>query len=118
MSTSSLILSELSPAPLKIDRNLPGSPIDEERETLTIAHIAEELGISHSTVYRLLRQGLLRRFKGGIAESSYLALLRTHPERIPYERLPPDQREWLVLNGFPDPSLRVNPPSVRGLLDS
>jgi hypothetical protein len=53
----------------------------------------------------------LRRFKGGIAESSFEVLLREHPDRIPYGKLPPAQREWLVLNGYPDQRLAVKAPS-------
>jgi hypothetical protein len=64
-----------------------------------------------------LREGLLRRFKGGIAESSFEALLREHPDRIPYGKLPPARREWLVLNGYPDQGLAVKAPSVWGLLE-
>jgi hypothetical protein len=68
-------------------------------------------------VYRLLKRGALRRFKGGVAETSFCDLLREHPEAIPYSTLPRDQKEWLVLNGYLDPSLSVKRPSVRGLLD-
>ena len=58
-----------------------------------------------------------RRFKGGIAESSFGDLLRKHPEAVPYSRLAEDHKEWLVLNGYFDPSLAVTPPSTKGLLD-
>jgi hypothetical protein len=68
-------------------------------------------------VYRLVNNGVLRRFKGGIAETSFSDLLREHPEVVPYSRLPRDYREWLVLNGYPDPSLAVKRPSTKGLLD-
>ena len=52
-----------------------------------------------------------------VAETSFSDLLREHPEVIPYSRLPRDQREWLVLNGYNDPSLSVKRPSVKGILD-
>jgi hypothetical protein len=81
------------------------------------AQVAQDIGRSPTTVQRLLREGLLRRFKGGIAESSFEALLREHPDRIPYGKLPPAKREWLVLNGYPDQALGVKAPSVRGLLE-
>ncbi|MCL4796826.1 MAG: hypothetical protein KJZ84_19835 [Bryobacteraceae bacterium] len=44
-------------------------------------------------------------------------LLREHTDRIPYGKLPPAKREWLVLNGYPDQGLTVKAPSVRGLLE-
>lgn len=90
---------------------------DPDRQPLTVAQVAQDIGRSRTTVQRLLKEGILRRFKGGIAESSFEALLRDHPDRIPYEKLPPAQREWLVLNGFPDHCLAVKAPSVHGLLE-
>ena len=88
-----------------------------ERQSLTITQVAADLGVSRASVYRLLDRGVLRRFKGRIAETSFGDLLREHPEVIPYAKLPRDQKEWLVLNGYNDPSLSVKRPSVRGLLD-
>jgi hypothetical protein len=88
-----------------------------ESSALTIPQIAFDLGVSRATVYRLIKAGILRRFKGGIAETSFTELLREHPELIPYSRLPREQKEWLVLNGYPDPSLRVKRPSTKGLID-
>lgn len=90
---------------------------DVDRQPLTVAQVAQDIGRSRTTVQRLLKEGILRRFKGGIAESSFEAFLRDHPDRIPYEKLPPAQREWLVLNGFPDHCLAVKAPSVHGLLE-
>ncbi len=90
---------------------------DLDRQPLTVAQVAQDIGRSRTTVQRLLKEGILRRFKGGIAESSFEAFLRDHPDRIPYEKLPPAQREWLVLNGFPDHCLPVKAPSVHGLLE-
>jgi hypothetical protein len=78
---------------------------------------ARSIGRSRTTVQRLLKSGYLRRFKGGIAESSFEAFLREYPNLVPYSKLPPAQKEWLVLNGFPDPSTSVKVPSVRGLLE-
>jgi hypothetical protein len=63
-----------------------------EHQRLTVAQVAQDIGRSPTTVQRLLREGLLRRFKGGIAESSFEALLREHPDRIPYGKLPPAKR--------------------------
>jgi len=96
-----------------------GGECDEEmdRQSLTVTQIAADLGLSRASVYRLLGRGILRRFKGGIAETSFSDLLREHPEVIPYSKLPRDQKEWLVLNGYNDPSLNVKRPSVRGLLE-
>ena len=88
-----------------------------ERTPLTVTQVAEDLGLSRASVYRLLNKGVLRRFKGGIAETSFSDLLREHPEAVPYSCLPRDHKEWLVLNGFFDPSLSVKPPSTKGLLD-
>ncbi len=88
-----------------------------ERDSLTVTQVATDLGVSRASVYRLLDRGVLRRFKGGIAETSFGDLLREHPELVPYSKLPRDQKEWLVLNGYNDPSLNVKRPSVRGLLD-
>ena len=90
---------------------------EPERSSLTVTQVAEDLGVSRASVYRLLDRGVLRRFKGGIAETSFGDLLREHPEVIPYSKLPRDQKEWLVLNGYNDPSLNVKRPSVRGVLD-
>ena len=90
---------------------------DEERSALSVTQVASDLGLSRASVYRLLKRGALRRFKGGVAETSFSDLLRKHPEVIPYSSLPRDQREWLVLNGYSDPSLSVKRPSVKGLLD-
>ncbi len=90
---------------------------DSERTALTVTQVAADLGLSRASVYRLLKRGALRRFKGGVAETSFNDLLREHPEVIPYSRLPRDQREWLVLNGYSDPSLSVKRPSVKGILD-
>lgn len=88
-----------------------------EHQPLTVSQVAHDIGRSRTTVQRLLKSGYLRRFKGGIAESSFEAFLREHPNLVPYKKLPPAQREWLVLNGFPDPSTSVKVPSVRGLLE-
>ncbi len=94
-----------------------GSDDEPERTTLTVTQVAADLGISRASVYRLLKRGALRRFKGGVAETSFSDLLREHPEAIPYSKLPRDQKEWLVLNGYSDPSLSVKRPSVKGILD-
>jgi excisionase family DNA binding protein len=85
--------------------------------TLTATEVAASLGVSRMTIHRYVKRGLLRRFKDGIAESSFEGFLRSHPEMVPYEKLKQDQKEWLVLNGFQDPSIRVQEPSIRGLLD-
>ena len=90
---------------------------DSERTALSVTQVATDLGLSRASVYRLLKRGALRRFKGGVAETSFCDLLREHPEDIPYSTLPRDQKEWLVLNGYSDPSLSVKRPCVRGLLD-
>lgn len=94
-----------------------GSDDEPDRTALTVTQVAGDLGISRASVYRLLKRGALRRFKGGVAETSFSDLLREHPEAIPYSKLPRDQKEWLVLNGYSDPSLSVKRPSVKGILD-
>lgn len=83
---------------------------------LTIQQVAKDLGVARATVYRLLNQGHLRRFKGGVAESSFHRLLRCRPEFVRREKLSREQREWLALNGYEDPEIEVKRPSVRGLL--
>jgi hypothetical protein len=88
-----------------------------EHQPLTVGQVARDIGRSRTTVQRLLKNGYLRRFKGGIAESSFESFLREHPHLVPYAKLAPAQREWLVLNGFPDQTLAVKAPSVRGLLE-
>lgn len=88
-----------------------------ESAPLTVAQVAADLGLSRAAVYRLIKEGILRRFKGRIAETSFGELLREHPEMIPYSKLRLEQKEWLVLNGYQDASLAVKRPSVRGLLD-
>ena len=92
---------------------------DDEAESvpLTVTQAASDLGLSRAAVYRLVKSGVLRRFKGRIAETSFAQLLREHPEMIPYSKLPREHKEWLVLNGYSDSSLTVKRPSVRGLLD-
>jgi DNA-binding phage protein len=90
---------------------------EAERASLTVSQVASDLGLSRATVYRLLKNGALRRFKGRVAESSFSDLLREHPEVVPYSRLPRDQKEWLVLNGYFDPSMSIKRPSTQGLLD-
>lgn len=91
--------------------------VEEVHATLTATEVAASLGVSRMTVHRYVKRGFLRRFKGGIAESSLEGFLRSHPDLVPYEKLKYEQREWLVLNGFRDPLIRVQEPSVRGLLD-
>ena len=90
---------------------------EAERASLTVSQVASDLGLSRATVYRLLKAGALRRFKGRVAESSFNDLLREDPEVVPYSRLPRDQKEWLVLNGYFDPSMSIKRPSTQGLLD-
>lgn len=90
---------------------------DPERTILTPTQLAADLGTSRAFVYRLLQRGILRRFKGGIAETTFRDLLREHPEVVPYWKLSRDQKEWLVLNGYHDPSLNVKPPTTKGILD-
>ena len=90
---------------------------ETERPSLTVTQVAADLGLSRASVYRLLNRGVLRRFKGGIAETSFSDLLREHPEVVPYSRLLRDQKEWLVLNGYHDPMLNVKWPTVQGILD-
>jgi hypothetical protein len=93
--------------------------VELEHQPLTVGQVARDIGRSRTTAQRLLKSGYLRRFKGGIAESSFETFLREHPHRVPYAKLAPApaQREWLVLNGFPDQTLAVKAPSVRGLLE-
>ena len=93
----------------------PDAP-EVEDKGLSISDVAKDLGISRMSVYRLLHQGKLRRFKGRVAESSFESLLRDHPEAVPYRRLSRAQQEWLVLNGYQDASLAVKRPSAAGLL--
>ncbi len=90
---------------------------EECRENgLTISDVARDLGVSRMYVYRLIEDKKLRRFKGRIAESSFESLLRDYPEAVPYRRLSRAQQEWLVLNGYQDPSMNVKRPSAAGLL--
>ena len=90
---------------------------EEPRENgYTISEVARDLGISRMGVYRLLREGKLRRFKGRIAESSFASLLRNHPDAVPYRKLSRAQQEWLVLNGYQDSTMNVKRPSAAGLL--
>ncbi len=90
---------------------------DPDRTVRTVTETAADLGKSRAFVYRLLQKGYLRRFKGGIAETTFRDLLREHPEVVPYSTLSRDQKEWLVLNGYHDPSLNVKPPTTKGILD-
>ena len=99
-----------------MQRRKEDGPEESDRTVLTVKQVAADLGISRAKVYRLLRLHYLRRFEGGIAESSFHQLLRTHPEVVPYAALPPTHQEWLVINGYPDPHSAVKKPSTRGLL--
>lgn len=87
-----------------------------DHAVLTIQQVARDLGVSRARVYRLLELGRLRRFKGGVAESSFRRLLQRWPEYVRRDRLSKEQREWLALNGYNDPEIEVKRPSVRGLL--
>jgi transposase len=93
------------------------TPEEAEHCVLTVSQVASDLGVSRATVYRFLQRGFLRRFKGGIAETSFADLLRKHPDAIPYARLPRENKEWLVLNGYFDPSLPVKRPTTTGWLE-
>jgi hypothetical protein len=94
----------------------PQKPEDEEQPGLTVSQVAADLGISRRRVYELIECDYLRRFKGRIAESSFEALIRDHPEVIPFHSLPPAHKEWLVVMGYKDDTMKVKMPSVRGLL--
>ena len=94
----------------------PEQEVEDDGEGLSVADVANDLGISRTSVYRLIADGKLRRFKGRVAESSFERLLRDHPDAVPYRRLSRVQQEWLVLNGYPDTSLNVKRPSAAGLL--
>jgi len=103
-------------------RRVPQSVIDDdasmdERDTLSVCRVAADFGISRRQVYRLLAMKQLRIHKGRIAESSYRKVIREHPDLIAYSKLPRERREWLVINGYPDPSLRVKRPGTKGILD-
>ena len=89
---------------------------DEDKCPLAASEVARDLGISRASVYRLLKAGVLRRFKGGIAKTSFEALIRDHPEVIPYHTLSRDHREWLVLMGYYDPTMVVKRPTTQGWL--
>lgn len=91
---------------------------DLDEDIYSVAEVAGALGVSRRTVYRMLDRGHLRRWKGGVAEASFLRLVRKHPELIPYARLSREHREWLVVNGFPDPTIEVKKPSSNGLLNN
>jgi hypothetical protein len=99
-----------------LQRRREDAPEEGDRTVLTVKQVAADLGISRAKVYRLLRLHYLRRFEGGIAESSFHQLLRLHPEVVPYATLPPEHQEWLVINGYPDPNSAAKKPSTRGLL--
>jgi hypothetical protein len=73
---------------------------DDDKRPLTVAQVARDLGLSRASVYRLLKAGVLRRFKGGIAQTTFEDLLKEHPEVIPYHKLSLLHKEWLVLSGF------------------
>jgi IS30 family transposase len=89
--------------------------METEDEGYSVAEVARAIGRSRRTVYRLIARGYLRRWKGGVSEASFERLVREYPEIIPYARLSRDHREWLVLNGFPDPTMKLKAPSTKGL---
>mgnify|MGYP005845417555 CR=1 FL=1 len=82
----------------------------------TIGQVAEDFGRSRRTVYRWISNGILRRFNGSIAESSYEEIIKNRPHLIAYSQLSRERKEWLIVNGYPDDSIKVNRPSVKGLL--
>jgi transposase len=82
----------------------------------TVEQVAEDFGRSRRTVYRWISRGILRRFHGSIAESSYEEIIKNRPELIAYSQLSREQKEWLIVNGYRDQSIQVNRPSVKGLL--
>jgi len=88
-----------------------------KEDIYSVAEIAGALSVSRRTVYRMLARGQLRRWRGGVSEASFQRLLREHPELIPYAKLGREHREWLVLNGFPDRTIKVKVPSSKGLLN-
>jgi hypothetical protein len=88
-----------------------------ERPGLSITQVAADLGISRASIYRLIKKGILRRYRGGIAQTAFSTILREHPEIVPYSKLPIYQKEWLVLNGYFDPSLQVKVPTTKNILD-
>jgi len=94
----------------------PAAEIESDRQLYTVREIAASLGVSRARVYRFVRHGYLKRFKGGIAESSFKRFLKEHPDLIPYSRLPLEMKEWLVLMGYEDDTITVKVPSVKGWL--
>jgi hypothetical protein len=91
-------------------------PEEDDQPRMTVKETTRELGLSRSRVYDLLKRGLLRRFKGGVAQTSITALLREHPEEIPFHKLDRGMQEYLVVMGYQHPTIKVKMPSVRGLL--
>ena len=79
--------------------------------TISPGRGARDLGLSRASVYRLLKAGVLRRFRDGIAQTKFENLLKEHPEVIPYHKLSLLHKEWLVLSGFKEPSLKVKHPN-------
>lgn len=108
--------SEMAARKYEQRRRRAQADCDGDHVVLTIQQVARDLGVSRARVYRLLELGRLRRFKGGVAESSFRRLLERWPEFVRRDRLSKEQREWLALNGYKDPEIEVKKPSVRGLL--
>lgn len=91
-------------------------PEQDDPSELTVKQAAKDTGLPRPRVYKLIRRGLLRRFKRGIALASFKKLLKKHPEEIPFDKLDRDRQDYLMVMGYKHPTMRVKMPSAKGLL--
>jgi hypothetical protein len=62
--------------------------------------LANRLGVSVRQVRYWVESGLLSTLHHRITEESFVGLLRTRPELVPVDGLPPETREWLRSLGY------------------
>ena len=84
-----------------------------------VKEVAEMLSVPPRRVQFWVQEKQLLTRGGRITESSFSAFLSSHPEKIPFEKLPPDLQSWLREMGYPSPDeeLLIAPAvvtSVRG----
>jgi hypothetical protein len=68
-----------------------------------VKEVAEMLSVPPRRVQFWVQEKQLLTRGGRITESSFSAFLGSHPEKIPFEKLPSDMQSWLREMGYPSP---------------
>lgn len=66
-----------------------------------VKEVAEMLSVPPRRVQFWVQEKQLLTRGGRITESSFSTFLGSHPEKVPYEKLPPDMQSWLREMGYP-----------------